>query len=48
MMADFEIGHFIRETLVPRAVLYYTGEILDEDDDGEEVSSEAFILWLVY
>lgn len=22
---DFEIGHYIRERIVPRAVLYYTG-----------------------
>lgn len=23
--SDFEIGHYIRERIVPRAVLYYTG-----------------------
>merc|ERR1711976_819586 len=35
--ADYEIGHFMRERLIPRAVLYYTGELDDEDseDDGE-------------
>jgi len=33
LSADFEIGHFIREHIVPRAVLYFTGEALDEDDD---------------
>ncbi|XP_064600319.1 nucleosome assembly protein 1-like 1 isoform X3 [Liolophura sinensis] len=36
---DFEIGHFIRERLVPRAVLYFTGEALDDEeyeDDGME------------
>jgi len=26
LAADYEIGHFIRERIVPRAVLYYTGE----------------------
>lgn len=37
LSADFEIGHFIRERIVPRAVLYFTGEALDDDDDfGEE------------
>lgn len=33
LAADFEIGHFIRERIVPRAVLYFTGEALDDDDD---------------
>lgn len=39
LAADFEIGHFIRERIVPRAVLYFTGEALENDDeyeDGEE------------
>ena len=35
LAADFEIGHFIRERIVPRAVLYYTGEALDDDFDEE-------------
>lgn len=26
--ADFEIGHYLRERIVPRAVLYYTGKQL--------------------
>lgn len=33
LAADFEIGHFIRERIVPRAVLYFTGEALEQDDD---------------
>jgi len=33
--ADYEIGHFIRERLIPRAVLYYTGELDDEDSEDE-------------
>ena len=40
LAADFEIGHFIRERVVPRAVLYFTGEAMDdefdEDEEGEE------------
>ena len=32
LAADFEIGHFIRERIVPRAVLYFTGEALENDD----------------
>lgn len=39
--ADYEIGHFIRERLIPRAVLYYTGELDDEDSEyGEEGSDD--------
>lgn len=34
--ADYEIGHFIRERLIPRAVLYYTGELDDESEFGDE------------
>lgn len=30
LQADFEIGHFIRERIVPRAVLYFTGEACDD------------------
>ena len=28
LTADFELGHYIRERIVPRAVLYFTGDIL--------------------
>lgn len=34
--ADFEIGHFFREQLIPKAVLYFTGEAIEEDSDDEE------------
>ena len=33
---DFEVGQFIRERIVPRAVLYFTGEALDDDFEEEE------------
>ena len=33
LAADFEIGHFIRERIVPRAVLYFTGEAMLEDEE---------------
>ncbi|GBP42503.1 Nucleosome assembly protein 1-like 4 [Eumeta japonica] len=35
LTADFEIGHYIRERVVSRAVLLFTGEGLDEDDDDD-------------
>merc|ERR1712083_1055998 len=42
---DFDIGFAIKEKLIPRAVLFYTGEALegdtdDEDEDGEEEEDE--------
>ncbi|KAK1159867.1 nucleosome assembly protein 1-like 4 isoform X1 [Acipenser oxyrinchus oxyrinchus] len=33
---DFEIGHFFRERIVPRAVLYFTGEAIEDDDENFE------------
>nr|XP_058964598.1 nucleosome assembly protein 1-like 1 [Pocillopora verrucosa] len=41
LSADFEIGHFFRERVIPKAVLYFTGEALEdefeeEEDEGEE------------
>ena len=38
LAADFEIGHMLRDSIIPKAVLYYTGEVGDEDDD--EVSDQ--------
>ncbi|XP_065158357.1 nucleosome assembly protein 1-like 1 isoform X2 [Atheta coriaria] len=47
LTTDFEIGHYMRERVVPKAVLYYTGEAIDdeeyddeEDDDEDEEDSE--------
>lgn len=39
LAADFEIGHFIRERIVPRAVLYFTGEAIEDDDDDVSVET---------
>jgi len=45
LAVDFEIGHFFRERLIPKAVLFYTGEAIeedsDDDDDDQETSSEG-------
>lgn len=43
---DFDIGYSIKEKLIPRAVLYYTGEAVeddsedDDDDDDDEEDEE--------
>lgn len=41
LAADFEIGHFFRERLIPKAVLYFTGEAIDEDSDDEFEDEEG-------
>lgn len=43
--ADFEIGHFFKEYIVPKAVLYYTGDLIDqasmiEDEELEDYFEE--------
>jgi len=36
LTADFEIGHYIRDRIIPRAVLFFTGEALEDDEFDEE------------
>lgn len=36
LTADFEIGHYIRERIIPRAILFFTGEALEDDEEEEE------------
>ena len=38
--AEFEIGHFFKEFLIPKAVLYFTGELIDEAEYDEEYDGE--------
>merc|ERR1712059_50971 len=43
LQQDFQIGHFLRERVVPRAVLFFTGEEQeseDEEDDDEDEEEE--------
>lgn len=44
LAADFEIGHFIRERIVPRAVLYFTGEAIEDDDDDVSERDASFAM----
>jgi len=39
LAVDFDVGFAIKEKIIPRAVLYFTGDIFD-DDDFEDCSSE--------
>ncbi|XP_077478213.1 uncharacterized protein LOC144090536 isoform X2 [Stigmatopora argus] len=38
---DFEIGHFFRERIIPRAVLYFTGEAMEDDESFDEELEEG-------
>jgi len=41
LAADFDVGFAIKEKMITRAVLYFTGEAFDEDDDDyEDCSTE--------
>uniref|UniRef100_A0A673K5X0 Nucleosome assembly protein 1-like 4a n=1 Tax=Sinocyclocheilus rhinocerous TaxID=307959 RepID=A0A673K5X0_9TELE len=40
LATDFEIGHFFRERVIPKAVLYFTGEALEDDESYEEEDLE--------
>lgn len=33
---DYEIGHALRTSIIPNAVLWYTGEAVEDDDEDEE------------
>lgn len=41
LSADYEVGHFLRDRVVPKAVLYFTGEALDEEDEEEYDDEEG-------
>lgn len=36
MAVDFELGEMIRQSIIPKATLYYSGYMLDEDEDEDD------------
>ena len=36
LATDFEIGHFLRARIIPKAILYFTGDIVDDEDDEDD------------
>ena len=36
LQANYDLAEFIRDRLVPRAVLFFTGEAMDDNSDEEE------------
>ena len=47
MRADFEIGQVLRDNIIPRAVLFYTGEA-DLGDDMFDLGEVSYHLLLLY
>lgn len=45
LTSDFEIGHYIRERIVPRAVLYFTGKFKAFLTLSVKIFGN-FVLWL--
>ncbi|XP_037959749.1 nucleosome assembly protein 1-like 1-A [Teleopsis dalmanni] len=39
---DFELAYLLRNKVIPRAVLYYTGDIVDDENDKKEISELYF------
>ena len=37
---DFDVGFAIKEKIIPRAVLYFTGDLLEDDEDFEDVDTD--------
>ena len=40
LATDFQIGHYIREYLIPKAILIFTGELFDDEDDEIDLSED--------
>ena len=35
LSTDYDVGHSIRTCIIPEAVLWYTGEAMEDDEDEE-------------
>lgn len=44
LATDFEIGHFLRARIIPRAVLFYTGDLVDDDESGKSKDEICIIM----
>lgn len=47
MEADFEIGFCLKDRVIPRAVVYFTGEA-KEEEDAADTTEEMSNLHVVY
>lgn len=50
LRCDFETGQLIRDQIIPRAVLFFTGEAVDEDEffDEDENTMDVIICFKFY
>lgn len=46
LATDFEIGHFLRARIIPRAVLFFTGDLIDDDESGKFLMLITTIFYL--
>jgi len=40
LAVDFDVGFSIKEKIIPRAVLYFTGDLFEDDDEFEDCDTE--------
>ena len=40
LIADFEVGQYLKEKIIPKAILYYTGEGIDDEFDEEDYDED--------
>ena len=40
LVADFDIGETLRHSVIPRAIIYFTGEGIEDDEDYDEDMDE--------
>merc|ERR1711874_207069 len=40
LVLDYDVGFSIKEKLIPRAVLYFTGEVFGDDSDYEDEDTD--------
>jgi nucleosome assembly protein 1-like 1 len=36
LVEDYKLGQLLQDQIIPRAILYFTGEALDDEDDGDD------------
>ena len=44
LMANYNLAEFIRDRLVPRVTLFYTGDAVDEEDDEDDCSVSSVVI----
>lgn len=45
LLDDYDLGQYIKERVIPRAVMYFTGETLDMENEVSWTSESLHFLW---